>query len=338
MQREISGERAARRDHLFREPVASRIARVTLGAAYAMKPERIAALPALARMLAADTFSRSGALPNPDAPYENKFGLCGIVNDLSPRTLLAAYRLGLFPGGHVAPLKWFSPPERCVLFFNEMKIEKSVRRLLRKNSYTVSFDRDFEGVIKACSEKRAGKWGVTWISPRIMRAYAGLHDLGFAHSYEVWNEAGELAGGGYGVAIGGVFFGESQFSRESNTSKLGQAVLSWHLAKWGFHFDDSKWSSPMLTNMGFRSIPRDEFRSRLALAQRVPVCASWEIETELHSIAAWKPNELPATAAVSMRPAEVRENALKPRRAMVPFFPALDQSTVGFAETLLAII
>lgn len=332
--------KAAKREALFRESARDRAERILLGTAFAMRPNRISALPALARLIAADLIGGRNTLPDPAAVYESRFGLCGIAHDLSPQTLLAAYRRGLFPGGHVAPVKWFSPPERCVLFFNEMQIENTVRKLMRKEKYKVTFDRNFESVIKACAEKREGKWHVTWITPRIMRAYAKLHDAGYAHSFEVWNQAGELAGGGYGVAVGSAFFGESQFSREKNTSKLGQAVLSWHLAKWGFHFDDSKWNSPLLKNIGFRTIPRAEFRARLAVAIRSPIKPdAWSIEADLAEISRWRPEDLPAPAPV-IPIAETAATIRMPigaRVGSIPYLP-FQHPAFGVAESLLAAI
>ena len=134
---------------------------------------------------------------------------------------------------------------------------------MRQGRYHVTFDQDFEGVIKACAGKREGRWHLTWITPRMMRAYAALYDAGYVHSFEVWNEAGELVGGGYGLAIGKIFFTESQFSREPNTSKLGFSVLNWHLAHWGYTLNDGKWETPTILDMGFRLIPRKEFLCRL---------------------------------------------------------------------------
>ncbi len=103
-----------------------------------------------------------------------------------------------------------------------------------KDRYTISFDRDFDGVIKACAGRRQGRWHLTWITPRIMHVYAKAFDAGYVHSYEVWNQAGELVAGGYGTAYGGAFTGESQFAHEPNASKIGFTVLNWHLAHWGF--------------------------------------------------------------------------------------------------------
>ena len=141
---------------------------------------------------------------------------------------------------------------------------------MRQGRYTVTFDRDFEAVIAACAGTRQTRWHLTWITPRIMRAYAELFDAGHAHSFEVWNEKGELAGGGYGVAIGGAFATESQFSREPNTSKIGFTVLNWHLARWGFAFNDGKVMTPTCRDMGFREIARGEFLARLADAAQKP--------------------------------------------------------------------
>ncbi len=103
-----------------------------------------------------------------------------------------------------------------------------------------------------------------------MHAYAALFDAGHAHSFEVWNEKGELAGGGYGVAIGGAFVTESQFSHEPNTSKIGFTVLNWHLAHWGFAFNDGKLITTPTRDMGFREIPRGDFLARLAQAESSP--------------------------------------------------------------------
>jgi leucyl/phenylalanyl-tRNA--protein transferase len=193
------------------------------------------------------------------------------------------------------------------LFFDEMHVAKKLRRQMRQGRYTVTFDRDFEGVIKACAGRRDGKWHVTWITPKIMRAYADLFDAGFVHSFEVWNEAGELVGGGYGVALGRVFFTESQFSREPNTSKMGFTVLNWHLAKWGFRLNDGKWPTPTILDMGFRPIRRKGFLAELARATRRPGKAGpWTVEADLTTVAAWQPE---AGAAADAPP---------PRRGAAP--------------------
>jgi leucyl/phenylalanyl-tRNA--protein transferase len=329
--------RAARRNALFAETTFERCERVALAAAYALQPGRVGGLPRLAHLWLGDLVSPARKLPHANDACRHT-GVCGIARDLSVPSLLAAYEHGLFPGGHTAPAKWYSPDERCVLFFDEFRIERTVRRLLRKRAYRVTFDRDFDGVIKACAERRPGKWHVTWITPQIMHAYAALHDAGYAHSFEVWNEAGDLVGGGYGVAIGGAFFGESQFSRERNTSKIGQAVLGWHLAKWGFSFDDSKWSAPTHLNMGFRMIPREEFLAITRKATRQPVKQdAWDVECDPATIADWQP------ASGAMKPFDVETETAAPkkagiRRALIPFLPAFDHATIGIGEAMLRLV
>ncbi|MDI1347329.1 MAG: leucyl/phenylalanyl-tRNA--protein transferase, partial [Pseudolabrys sp.] len=222
-----------RRDSLFRESLTDITERWALGLAWALSPKRIGGLPHLARMCFAEFLAPDYALPDPERALDNPPGLAGIVHELSLPTLLAAHARGLYPFAHIGPLKWWSPPERSLLFFNELHIAKRLRRQMRQGQYTVTFDRDFDGVIKACAGQRSGRWHVTWITPRIMRAYAEAFDAGHAHSFEVWNEKGELAGGGYGVAVGNSFGTESQFSAEPNTSKIGFTVLNWQLAQWG---------------------------------------------------------------------------------------------------------
>ncbi len=117
---------------------------------------------------------------------------------------------------------------------------------MRQDRYRVTFDRDFEGVIAACAGRRQNRWHLTWLTPRMMRVYAEAFDAGHTHSYEVWNKAGKLVGGGFGTAYGVGFTGDSQFAHESNASKIGLAVLCWHLAHWGFKFFDGKLIGPFV--------------------------------------------------------------------------------------------
>jgi leucyl/phenylalanyl-tRNA--protein transferase len=152
-----------------------------------------------------------------------------------------------------------------VLFLGEQHIVKRLRRDMRKTDYRVTFDAGFDEVIKGCAEPRKGRpLGLTWITPKIMQLYAALHDLGFAHSFEVWSAEGHLVRGGYGLATGRVFYTESQFSRESNASKMGFVSLNYHLAKWGYILKDGKDFTPTIDAMGFRAIPRAEFEAILA--------------------------------------------------------------------------
>jgi leucyl/phenylalanyl-tRNA--protein transferase len=279
-----------RRAELFSETAREKLRRWLLGCAWPLKPERIAGLPNLYRLWLAETINPPSTLPDPDRALANPAGLCGLAPDISVPTLVEAYRRGLYPFAHVGPLKWWSPPERCLLFFNETHLSRRLRAHLRQERYRVTFDRDFCRVMKACAAPRGGKWQLTWITPKIMRAYADLHDAGFAHSYEVWNAQGEIAGGGYGVAVGNTFTIESRFTRESNSSKIGLAVLNWHLAHWGFSFIDNKGPNQNVLEMGFRMVPRAEFRALLAGAGQAPSrVGRWQTETDLKTVADWQP-------------------------------------------------
>ncbi|AXK80582.1 leucyl/phenylalanyl-tRNA--protein transferase [Pseudolabrys taiwanensis] len=282
----------ARRDRLFRESFLETMERWGLGTAWALMPSRIGGLPALMRMAFDEFMAPDYALPDPERALDNPLGLAGIVHDLSLPTLLSAYRRGLYPFAHLGPLKWWSPPTRSLLFFEEFHVAKRLRRQMRQGRYTVTFDRDFEGVIKACAGARTGRWHVTWITPRIMHAFAQAFDAGHAHSFEVWNERGDLVGGGYGLAVGNSFVTESQFSKESNTSKIGFTVLNWHLARWGFAFNDGKLMTPTTRDMGFREVPRREYLGRLTQAERKPErIGRWQVEADMITIADWQPQK-----------------------------------------------
>jgi leucyl/phenylalanyl-tRNA---protein transferase len=285
----VNGAPAARRDALFRESLADKAERWVLGTAYALMPKRIAGLPGLARLCFDEFLAPNYALPDPERALANPPGLAGIVHEFTLPVLLEAYRRGLYPLAHIEPLKWWSPPTRSLLFFDDMHIAKRLRRQLRQGRYTVTFDRDFDAVIAGCAGRRSGRWHVTWITPKIMHVFAQAFDAGHAHSFEVWNEKGELAGGGYGVTVGNVFVTESQFSREPNTSKIGFTALNWHLARWGFAFNDGKVMTPTCDDMGFREIPRGEFLKRLTAAEKQPgKPGRWQVETDLTTVSNWQ--------------------------------------------------
>jgi leucyl/phenylalanyl-tRNA---protein transferase len=165
-------DRLARRDALFRETPLETLQRVVLGTAWSLRPKRIDRLLPLARLCLRHLLEPNDRLPDlakmPDAGE-----LVGIADDLTVATLAEAYARGIFPHAHFGPTKWLSPPERCVLFFDDFHIAKRLRRLMRRGAHTVTFDRDFENVIKVCAGKREGRWRLTWITPRIMHAFCG---------------------------------------------------------------------------------------------------------------------------------------------------------------------
>ena len=161
-------DRESLRDEIFRESPLQICERVLLGTVWSLMPKRIGNLLPLARLWLAELLDPKPGLPAFGAPV-GPGEFAGMAHELSPLTLLAAYARGLYPKAHFGPLKWMSPEERCVLFFDEYHLPKRLRRLMRQGKYSVTFDRAFEHVIKACAGKREGRWHVTWITPRIMR-------------------------------------------------------------------------------------------------------------------------------------------------------------------------
>ncbi|MDR0775320.1 MAG: leucyl/phenylalanyl-tRNA--protein transferase [Azonexus sp.] len=190
-------------------------------------------------------------------------GLLAVGGDLSAPRLLDAYRRGIFPWGTIEgqPL-WYSPDPRMVLFPEEFRLSRSLRRTLRGGAFSARFDSDFAGVIAGCAEApRPGQEG-TWITPEMMAAYCRLHELGWAHSVEVHAE-GELVGGLYGLAIGRMFYGESMFARRRDASKVAFAHLIRQLSSQQIALIDCQMRTEHLASLGGREIPRAEFLARL---------------------------------------------------------------------------
>jgi leucyl/phenylalanyl-tRNA--protein transferase len=274
---------AARRAALFHESPLDWARRWTFGSLWSLRPERIDILPGLWFAMLQDLMAQDRSLPDPRIVRDNTPGLAGIVHDLDPDTLAAAYRRGIYPFAHVGPFKWWSPAHRWVLPTSELRVTR--RNRLREAAYRITFDRDFEGVISGCAGHRAGRWHLTWITPRLIRAYVTAFDAGLAHSVEVRNESGELIGGLYGVAVGGAFVLESLFSNEPGASRLGLLSLSWHLARWDYVFVDAKITSTW-KEMGFREMPRDHYLSLLETARDMPGrLGRWNVEADLATIA-----------------------------------------------------
>ncbi|MBP8007867.1 MAG: leucyl/phenylalanyl-tRNA--protein transferase [Thiopseudomonas sp.] len=189
-------------------------------------------------------------------------GLLAAGGDLSAERLVAAYRHGCFPWYQDGqPLLWWSPDPRTVLLPNNLHISRSLRKVLRSDLFSVTFDRNFTDVIHACSEPRKDEDG-TWITSEMQAAYFALHAQGHAHSVEVWQQD-QLVGGLYGIAIGQLFFGESMFSRTSNASKVGFVTLVSALKAAGFVLIDCQMPTAHLISLGAESIRRSEFSEYL---------------------------------------------------------------------------
>lgn len=185
-------------------------------------------------------------------------GLLAIGGDLSMERLLLAYRNGIFPWYEGEHILWWCPDPRFVLFPSELKINKSTRSLLNKNAFRFTTNKAFTDVIRHCKKiVRPGQDG-TWITDEVEKAYTRLHEAGYAHSAEVWQED-QLAGGLYGIRLGNVFFGESMFSRVSNASRYAFAKYTALLQEENVQLVDCQVYTEYLESMGARMIERDAF-------------------------------------------------------------------------------
>jgi leucyl/phenylalanyl-tRNA---protein transferase len=198
--------------------------------------------------------------PPTEQALDDPAGLLAAGGDLSTERLLAAYRRGIFPWYSPGqPVLWWSPDPRAVLFPEEFRCTRSLSKTLRNGGFDVVIDRDFPQVIAACAAPRPQSIG-TWITPEMLDAYVELHRRGHAHSIETWRGR-ELVGGLYGVRLGGVFFGESMFSRESDASKVALARLVDACKAAGIVVIDCQMPSAHLESLGSRRIPRARFQA-----------------------------------------------------------------------------
>ncbi len=274
---------------------AGSLQRFVLGALWSLKPPRLYGVPATLGLMAkhyAGLGPRRCTLPDPERALRRPDGLAGIAGALSLPVLQEAYARGLFPQAHIGPQKWWAPRERMALFIEEFHIEKNLRRRLRQQEFRVTFDEDFDGVIRACAEPRPGRPHITWIRADIIEAFTRAFDAGLAHSVEVWDEDGALVGGAYGLAVGRVFFTESQFTRKRDASKVGFATLNCHLQRWGYVLNDGKLLTGHLSQMGFTLIPRATFNALLAKACREKGREGrWAVDQSL-DVARWNPKAM----------------------------------------------
>lgn len=200
------------------------------------------------------------AFPSPQLAEE---GLLAVGGDLSRKRLLLAYRMGIFPWySKYEPILWWSPDPRLVLYPGELRVSKSLQKTIKKGLFKITMDQAFEVVINACAHSRTSADEGTWIVEEMVDAYCDLHESGFAHSVEAWQED-RLAGGLYGVSMGRCFFGESMFTHISNASKVAFVALVKHLQALNFDLIDCQVSTPHLLRFGAREIPRARYLNEL---------------------------------------------------------------------------
>ena len=206
----------------------------------------------------------------PDPRQAEDHGLVAIGGDYRPEMLITAYAHGIFPWptegfAHA----WFSPNPRMVLVPEELHVSRSLAKILRRGRFRVTFDTAFEQVMHGCAAAPRPGQGGTWISQELMAGFAELHELGFAHSVESWR-GDRLVGGVYGLALGGVFCGESMFHTERDASKVAFVTLVERLHAWGFRMIDCQVHTDHLERLGAREWSRDRFLDELELAIRDP--------------------------------------------------------------------
>lgn len=189
-------------------------------------------------------------------------GLLAVGGDLSAKRLLLAYRNGIFPWYEGEHILWWCPDPRFVLFPKELKVSKSMKQLIKRNAFEFTINRAFTEVINNCKMIPRRDQQSTWITNDVKEAYINMHELGFAHSAEVWDE-GELVGGLYGIRLGNVFFGESMFSKKSNASKYAFIKYIGFLLTENVKLVDCQVYTEHLESLGARMIPRSEFVSLL---------------------------------------------------------------------------
>ncbi len=208
--------------------------------------------------------------PPVDSALIEPSGLLAIGGDLSPERLISAYRQGIFPWYSAdQPILWWSPDPRCVLYPHQLNISRSLRKTLKNQKFTVSYDTAFDQVLAGCRAPRVYEEN-TWITDPMAKAYQQLHRLGYAHSVETWLN-GELVGGLYGLSMGKLFFGESMFSRVSDASKVAFVYLVKNLAAYDFPLIDCQLANDHLLSLGASSISRIEFIAYLKTYLNQPI-------------------------------------------------------------------
>ncbi|WP_375057717.1 leucyl/phenylalanyl-tRNA--protein transferase [Zobellella sp. DQSA1] len=218
--------------------------------------------------------------PDPELALEEPNGLLAIGGDLSPKRLLLAYRMGIFPWfDQSQPLLWWSPDPRAVLEPTRLHVSRSLAKLARRGPYRLTINIAFEQVIRHCRQLRERHEG-TWITPGIEQAYCRLHHQGQAHSIEVWQDE-QLVAGLYGIGIGKLFCGESMFHRVDNGSKLAMLGLCRHFSRHGGALVDCQLPNSHLLSLGVITWPRLRFLHKLKELQQQPLAQS-----------CWQPGEL----------------------------------------------
>jgi len=214
-------------------------------------------------------------------------GLAEPCTDLSVPGLRSAYARGFYPACEMGRQTWWAPAERMVLFIENFRVEPAVRRRLERKEFRVTFDQDFAAVVRACAEGRSCR-----MEPGMIEAFISAFEAGLAHSVEIRDRSGALAGGIFGLAIGRVFFTEGHFAEARDASKVGFVALNCHLQRWGYLLNDGKHLSGRLCQLGFLPVQRATFNTLLAMAcTRTGQEGRWAVDQTLN-LAVWNPRAI----------------------------------------------
>jgi len=223
---------------------------------------------------------RRSTLNFPSPHNANEDGIVAWGGDLHPLRVLNAYQNGIFPWySKTDPILWWSPNPRLIMELNDFKVSRSLKKSIKKFQY--KFDSNFQEVILKCATTARNNQNGTWIQNDIIDAYSILHDMGYVHSVESYQDD-KLVGGLYGIVIGKVFCGESMFSEVADASKSAYAVLVAHLKEWGYNFIDCQVPTEHLKSLGAKEISREEFLYRLEKINKDQVMHEWKIDSKLN--------------------------------------------------------
>lgn len=229
-------------------------------------------------MIPLTLLNKTTAFPNPKLALTDPNGLLAIGGDLSSSRLMEAYRCGIFPWyNDDEPIIWWSPNPRAILVPHEFHLSRSLKKFIKQTDFTVTINYDFYSVINACALSH----GETWITRDIISAYCKLHQLGFAHSIEVWQNR-QLIGGLYGVAQGALFSGESMFSHQTNGSKIALYAFCLHFIKCGGQLIDCQVLNAHTASLGAINISRDDYLTRLKQLQNQSIDEQCWLKQELN--------------------------------------------------------
>jgi leucyl/phenylalanyl-tRNA--protein transferase len=224
------------------------------------------------------------AIPFPSPRRAQERGLLAYGGDLGPERLLAAYAQGVFPWYDEPPILWFSPDPRMVLRLEDLVVNRSLAKNLRRGRYEVRLDTNFEAVVRSCAAVPRPEQDGTWINDDMIAAYCELFEMGVGHSAEAYTHDGDLVGGTYGLSLGGAFFGESMFSTQSDASKVAFATLVRQLQAWDFDFLDCQVHTEHLERFGATEWPREEFLAALVATLRKRTrLGRWTLDASLSS-------------------------------------------------------